>query len=157
MFFAGLFLFMLLAASPQMAAAQYSSNVVDFSRAGRPTMNLYMWGTVSQPGIWKVEREIDFLELLTAAQVPGFGSTDASRKERTTVTVFRQTGGQRRAIYEAEAKEMLIAGGRYPTLQEGDLILVETSSKAAFNIQTVFSGIGAVASLALLFLRISRQ
>lgn len=153
LFFAGL---LLLAAFPAQSFGQSDERITDFSRPGRPTMMIYIWGTASTPGIWKVEKDVDLLELISSAQVPNFGATDNSTKSTVTVRLFRSSGGQRVEIFQSEMNDLLKSGKSYPALEENDILMIETKTKQRFNLQTVFSAIGAAASLVLLAIRINQ-
>ncbi len=144
----------LLFFSQNEALAQSEERITDFSRPGRPTMFIYVWGTASTPGIWKVEQDVDMLELLSSAQVPNFGATDNTTRSTVTVRLFRSSGGQRVEIFQSEMNDLIKSGKSYPAMQEKDIIMIETKTKQRFNLQTVFSAIGAGASLVLLAIRI---
>ena len=148
------FLLLFLIAGVDTAQAQQEGKITDFSRPGRPTMMIYVWGTASTPGIWKVERDVDFLELLSAAQIPNFANIESTSKQTVNVRVYRTTGGRRVEIFASEMKKLLTDGKDYPGLQEGDIILLETITKQRFNLQTIFSAIGAAASIVLLIIRL---
>ncbi|MEZ4700849.1 MAG: hypothetical protein R2834_11005 [Rhodothermales bacterium] len=143
-----------LSLGSQLAFAQPEERLVDFSRPGRPTMMVYVWGAVGQPGIWKVETDVDFLEMLTAAQVPNIGQSSSQTKEKVIIHVYRGGVSRRTEIYSSDVKKMLSEGSAYPTLQEGDIIFLESSSKQKFGLNTVLSAIGAASALVLLIIRI---
>ncbi len=136
--------------------AQSEERITDFSRPGRPTMFVYVWGTASTPGIWKVEQDVDLLELVASAQIPNFGNTDNQTKSTVTLRIYRTAGGERVQVFSSEINELLKSGKSYPPLQENDIIMIETKSKQRFNLQTVFSAIGAAASLVLLAIRVNQ-
>ena len=136
--------------------AQEEGKITDFARPGRPSMMIYVWGTTSTPGIWKVERDVDLIELLSAAQVANFGNTNSNTKQTMYLTIFRSTGAQRSEIFKAPMTEVLTNSSSPPSLQEGDLLLIETVTKQRFNLQTVFAAIGAAASVVLLIIRLDR-
>lgn len=144
----------LLMFSSTLVLAQPEERIVDFSRPGRPTMMIYLWGAVSSPGIWKVETDVDFLELLTAAQVPNIGQSNSQTREKVFIHVYRGTVSRRNEIYSADVKKMLSEGSAYPALQAGDIIFLETESKQRFGLSTILSGIGAASALVLLIIRI---
>lgn len=146
------FLFLLL--FPIEAVSQSEERITDFSRPGRPTMFVYVWGTASTPGIWKVEQDVDLLELLASAQIPNFGNSDNTTKATVTLRLFRDSGSQRQEIFKSEVNELLTSGKSYPDLEADDIIMIETKTKQRFNLQTVFSAVGAAASLVLLAIRI---
>ena len=136
--------------------AQEDSKITDFARPGRPTMLVYIWGTASAPGIWKVETDVDPVELLSAAQVANYGNIDATNKQTTYISIFRQRGSQRSEIYKAKMEEFLKAEKKAPALEDGDLLLVETITKQRFSLQTILSGIAAAGSIVLLIIRLDQ-
>ncbi len=146
--------FCLFAMLQAEAMAQSEERITDFSRPGRPTMFVYIWGTASTPGIWKVEQDVDLIDLLTSAQIPNFGDSDNTTKSTVTVRLYRNAAGARNEIFSSEMNDLLKSGKSYPALEENDIILIETKNKQRFNLQTIFSAIGAVASLVLLAIRI---
>ena len=136
--------------------AQDEGRITDFARPGRPTMLIYVWGTASTPGIWKVETDVDPVELLTAAQVANYGNVEAANKQTIYLSIFRERGSQRTEIYKAKMDEFLTGEKQAPPLQEGDLLFVETHTKQRFSLQTILSGISAAASIVLLIIRLDQ-
>ena len=134
--------------------AQDEGRITDFARPGRPTMLIYVWGTASTPGIWKVEQDVDPVELLSAAQIANFGNIDASVKQTMYLSIYRKRGERRDEIYKAQMTEFLTGAAPAPALMEEDLLLVETVTKDKFNLQTIFSAIAAVGSIVLLIIRV---
>ncbi len=149
-----LLLVIALLATSTVCMAQPDERVVDFSRPGRATMKIYLWGNVSQPGIWKVENDVDFLELLTTAQVPSVGQNNYQTKDKTVVRVYRGRVSRRTEVYAAEVKELLQNGSAYPALQDGDIIYLETTTKQRFGLNTFLSAVGAASAVVLLAIRL---
>lgn len=149
-------LMLLFAALQTTVYAQDEGKITDFARPGRPTMLIYVWGTASTPGIWKVEQDVDPVELLSAAQIANFGNIDASVKQTMYLSIYRLRGSRRDEIYKAKMTDFLTGASPAPALVEGDLLLVETITKQKFNIQTIFSGIAALGSVVLLIIRIDQ-
>jgi hypothetical protein len=145
-----------LLAGADTAWAQQEGKITDFSRPGRPTMMIYVWGTASTPGIWKVERDVDLIEWLSAAQVPNFANLESTNKQTLHLRIYRPTGARRVEIFESEMKKLLTTGKEYPSLQEGDVLMLETITKQRFNIQTIFSAVAAAASIVLLVIRLDQ-
>jgi len=135
-----------------------SSFEFEFYRPGRPTMIVYIWGAVGQPGIWRVERGVDLIPLLSAAKVPGVGSSPQGVSQQYLVRLFRDVNGERREIYN-ERLERLVGGGArpYPPLQEGDILVVEMRQRARFGWGTVFEVTRTVAQMLTLYLLIRRE
>ena len=65
------------------------SYVNEFARPGQPTTTLYLWGAVGTTGIWRVERDVDLIQLLSVARVPGIG---ASQQDVRQNSFFTPTG-----------------------------------------------------------------
>ena len=137
-------------------SAQAEERINDFSRPGRPTILVYVWGTSSSPGIWRVEQDVDLIQLLSAAMVPGMGVVEQTKKQTINLRIYRPTGGRRVEIYESELTKMITEGGGYPSLQDGDILYLETVIKNRFSFQTIFSAVGAAASLTLLVIRLNQ-
>ena len=119
-------------------------------------MMIYVWGTTASPGIWKVEREVDLVELLSAARVVNYGNDGVNTKQTMYLSIYRASGTRRIEVYKATLEDCIRGVKQPPGLQDGDLLLLETITKKRLNLQTVFSAIGAIASVALLIIRIDR-
>jgi hypothetical protein len=154
-----------LASTPPVAAQEVPSpgltspleNPNRFARPGVPTNEVWVWGEVSQPGIWRVERGVDLVQFLSHLRVVGVGQEQADRVRRFTVKIYRGQPRDRSLIYEVRLDELLEQGGDYPDLEEGDILAVEVEERRTRLriFQTVVGAIGSGASLALLFLRLS--
>lgn len=135
-----------------------SSFEFEFYRPGRPTMIVYIWGAVGQPGIWRVERGVDLIPLLSAAKVPGVGTNPQGVSQQYLVRIFRDMGGKRQEIYR-ERLERLVGGGAhsYPPLQEGDILVVEMRQRARFGWGIAFEITRTLAQMLTLYLLIRRE
>jgi hypothetical protein len=101
-----------------------------------------------------VETDVDFLELLTAAQVPNVGQSSSQTKEKVVIHVYRGAVSRRTEVYSSDVKKMLSEGQALPSIQDGDIIFLESTSKQRFGLNTVLSAIGAASALVLLIIRI---
>ncbi len=135
-----------------------SSFEFEFYRPGRPTMIVYIWGAVGQPGIWRVERGVDLIPLLSAARVPGVGTSPQGVRQHYLVRIFRDTGGGRREIYQERLEKLVRGGARpYPPLQEGDILVVEMRQRTRFGWRTAFEITRTIAQMLTLYLLIRRE
>lgn len=126
-----------------------------YAPPGVPTQTVYIWGAVGVPGVWRVEQDIDLVELLSAARLTGVGRDEPGTRESNRVQVFRQSGGSgRQLVYEATLDEVLSPGATYPTLQDQDIIEVETIRKNRFGWRDVGTVLSIGSSLTLLALRL---
>jgi hypothetical protein len=128
-----------------------------FRDPGAPSMRVYIWGDVGNAGIWRVNRDVDFIELLSAARPGGIGMERARRRQRVSIRVYRIIDGERRIIYDQRLNEMLEEGLRLPDLSDEDVLEVRTrESRGRLEQFRLVTGIiGSTASLVLLFLRIT--
>lgn len=127
-----------------------------YARPGYATITVYIWGSVSAPGPWRFESDIDLIELLSVVGVPGVGTADAGFTQTNTVKIFRKEDGERRLLYEEDVAVILTSEPSYPTLQRDDILIVETRRKPRLSFQTVASYVGTLSSLLLLYLRLRR-
>lgn len=128
-----------------------------FREPGEPSMRVFIWGDVSNAGIWRVNRDVDFIELLSAARPGGVGQERARRRQRVSIRVYRVIEGERRMIYDEPLTEMLEEGIRLPELASEDVIEVRTRERRGRleQFRLVTGLIGSTASLVLLFLRVT--
>lgn len=139
-------------ASPQEVAATGTAYRV-FVRPGEPIIRVQVLGDVGS-GIYDIGAATTISELIALAG--GVPLSDASPTVTRTVTVrlFREHAGRRDLVYEATVADMIQQPGRYPVLQDGDVITVETQVRQRFNWREATSIVSAVASLTLLVLRV---
>ena len=127
-----------------------------YAELGRTTIDVYVWGAVGRPGIWKVASEIDLIELLSVAQVPGVGQEDAAMNQTVELRIYRTEAGKRKTIYTEKLDLILASGQAYPALQDGDVVEVVTQRRSRFRLQTISQLVGTAASLSLLIIRVTR-
>jgi hypothetical protein len=132
--------------------------VNEFARPGQPTMTLYLWGAVGTTGIWRVERDVDLIQLLSVAGVPGVGTSERDVRRRFVLHIYRDEDGERREIY-AEEVENLIGGGAapVPALQDGDILAIETRERRRISVNLVFTTLRTVSSFLSLYLLLRRE
>lgn len=126
-----------------------------YARPGRPTINVFVWGSVGAPGIWRVEPEVDLVELLSVVRVPGVGIDEAGVHEQTRLQIFREQGGRRVEVYSEEVEYLLSVARAYPTLQEGDILEVTTRRRTKVNVLMVSQVVGTLSSLVVLVLSLA--
>lgn len=131
--------------------------VQEFARPGEATVLLNVWGSVNRPGLWRVKREADLVELLSVVGVQGVGRNDAGTHSKTIVSVYRNIDGRRRQVYRRNVKDILAEGATYPTLMDRDVLEVETIRRRSIGFQTISTIVGTASSLASLIVLISRN
>lgn len=134
------------------------SNVAYFyhARPGEATVQISVWGTVPQPGIYEIPDTTDLDKLLTMAggaplEVQREGQEDAT----ITVRVYRPEQEGRSQIFEAPLERMLQGSASYPPLRDNDIVVVETvRPEQPFGWRDVLSVASSLGSLTLLVLRV---
>lgn len=129
--------------------------VHQYARMGRPTINVFVWGEVATPGIWRVEPDIDLIELLSVARVRQIGVEEPGTSRQFTLRIFREEGGQRREVYTERLERIVGGGGGYPALRDGDILEVAVKRKNTITFRSVTNLIGAASAVALLIIRVS--
>ena len=127
-----------------------------FARPGMPTNEVWVWGEVSQPGIWRVERGADLVQFLSHLRVPGLLQRQAQTRSQFTLKIYRGASQSRELIYEIRLDELLEEGDEYPELQDGDILAVELRQRQSrLQLFRLVTGVvSSAASLTLLFLRL---
>lgn len=136
------------------ASAQAETHKInEYWRPGFPTVTVNVMGSVGQAGLWKIERDLDFIEFASVLNIAKF---DAGRdRVITTVRIYRGPATSRALVYEAELKDILESVVPYPKLIDADLLVVEQEATGrGITFRTVTSTIAAIGSIILLTLRI---
>lgn len=128
---------------------------VEYARPGRATMTVYLWGDLGTPGVWRVERDVDLIDLLSAARVSGIGRDAAGVASENTLHIYRGPGSDRQQIYEVELEQLLGEGADYPDLSEGDVLVIETKQRQRFGLQEASQLVTTISTLTLLVLQLS--
>ena len=132
---------------------QSNTSYHSFVRPGEVTVEVLVLGTGSD-GIYEVGLDTRLDQLLALS-----GGTRINKEVREDVTVqlFRQQSRQRVLVYEASLEDMLLATERYPSLQDGDVFVMETPDEDAGDRLTwrdAISLVSSVASLTLVAVRL---
>ena len=134
------------------------SYINEFARPGQPTMTLYLWGSVGTTGIWRVERDVDLIQLLSVARVPGVGASQQDVRQNFILHIYREVNGERSQIYEEEIQNLIGGGAKpVPPLQSGDVLTVETQTRRRLNLNLVFTTLRTVSSFLSLYLLLRRE
>jgi hypothetical protein len=129
------------------------SYVNDFSRPGQATILVNVWGSAGQPGLWRVEKDVDLVDFLSVVGVPGIGTEDPGTRSTAYIAIYRTINGQRQEAYRRKVADILEDGATYPTLQSGDVVSVEVKRRRKIGLRTISSLVGTASSITLLILR----
>jgi hypothetical protein len=130
--------------------------ITDFTRPGQPSMTVYLWGGVGRAGLWRVERDVDLIQLLTAAGVPSIGTDSPGTRRRTSVNVYRLVDGERRQVYAARIEDLLEEGASYPSLNPEDVVEIHVRERRSIGLGLISTLVGTASTVTLLALRLFR-
>lgn len=97
-----------------------------FARPGQNTIEVLVLG--GQSGIYEVGENINMGQLVALSGGGGGGG----RRTRVTVRHFRLEDGQRKKILDQDLDDFA-ERSQYPSLQDGDVIRIETSQKIGWR------------------------
>ncbi len=150
---AALVLGIVLLPTNSLLAQSETHSINEYWRPGYPTITINVMGNVDQSGLWKIERDLDFIELASVLNIARFES--GREKVITTVRIYRGPSSSRALVYEAELVDILESVAPYPRLNDADLLVVEQKTKGnGVTLRTVTSTIAAIGSVILITLRI---
>lgn len=134
-----------------------AGQINQFARPGQPTLIVNVWGGVGQPGIWRVEQNVDLIELLSVVQVPGLGIENPGIRQKTLITLYRVEQGRHREVYKENLAHILQDGSALPMVQDGDVLAVTQVRRRNFGLTFFSSIVGTASSLTLLILRLTQN
>lgn len=134
-----------------------ASYLNDYSRPGEATIIINVWGSAGQPGLWRVERDVDLIDLLSVIGVPAVGSNSAGTRSKEFVAIYRIVNGERREVYRRRLKTLLEDGESYPSLQNKDVLAIEVEQRRRIGLTTFSTLVGTASSLTLLILNLTRN
>jgi hypothetical protein len=153
---------LLLLAVPDPVWAQSTTPSIEgrtqintYARPGAATMVVNVWGSVGQPGLWRVERDVDLVEFLSVVGVPGVGQDNPGTREKNIITLYRVQRGERQEVYRKDVDAILADGAGYPSLQEGDILAITAQKRKTLGFQFFSTVVGTASSLTLLILRLT--
>lgn len=114
---------------------------------GEATIQVSVVGAVQQPGLYEVGVGTDLGRILALSGGPRLDARERRAKQRVELRVLRPNAGTD-PIYATTLQDAATNPDAYPTLQEGDTMLVEVINSKGFNWQdavTVLGGISAAA------------
>lgn len=139
--------------------AMFTPTVKEYGRPGYPKITVYVWGNADS-GVWNVEKGTDLLEFLSVVSRARMtdNSPDRRRTERLSIYRDQRPGEAESPFYETEVQELFSSRGSYPSLQEGDILVLETRTRNRFTWRDIARVTGTIAALLntyLLFDRLS--
>ena len=143
-----LFFVVLLCTALSLPSSAQEQNT--YARPGRPTMTIYVLGGAGRGGVWQVERDIGFIELLSVLNVATPLREQQDRRTKIILSLYRGQGDQRDLIYTASLKETVEGSEPPPAVADGDVLIVEPITRNRLTVRTVSSIVSAVSGIILL-------
>jgi hypothetical protein len=160
--FAGFLLLFLVApahaqwvGNPQEVVASGTSYRI-FASPGEATIRVQVLGEVGA-GIYVLSPRVTLSELIALGGGANLSPGTENVRRTVTVRLFREEGGIRREVYETELRQMLREPGGYPTLQDGDLVTVESEVERRYTFRETIGLVSSLASISLLVLRLTER
>lgn len=147
--------FLLILAVPEIRAQDVGQVVHTHARPGYPTITIYVLGNASQSGIWRVEQNIPFIELLTVLNVARTEQVQAETRTRVQLALYRTSGGGRSLVYESSFEDAILENASPPGIQDQDVLVVTSRTNRRFSLRTITTVVGSISAVLLLAIRIS--
>ena len=117
------------------------------------TIDLKVWGAVSNPGLYEVRQGMRLSTLLSLAGGPR--SVESTRQTRRifTIRVWRPqpNGGPYQAIFETQMQDEIVVLNDDPVLLSGDVIVADELVKQRFNWRDGLASLTSVGTFILIF------
>lgn len=139
---------LLLSAGATTARAQQipesdllTPNIKEYARPGYPVMTVYVWGN-ADTGVWRVEEGTDLLEFLSVVSRVRFGEANPERQATELLRLYRDDRPGGEPFFESEIQDLFSERNQYPSLQEGDILVLETKVRTRFTWRDVGRVVG---------------
>lgn len=138
-------------------ATGVESEGMSFNRFVRPgEASVQIWVIAdTRSGLYEVGESLSLGELVVLTGA-GPGMTTARERRRTDVKVYRGTNGTRDLIYDATLEDLVREPAAYPTLQNGDVVMMQTHARQRFQWRDALTIVSAASTTILLIDRIRR-
>jgi len=138
----------------------FDQQICEFYQFGVDTMDIYAWGAVARPCMWRVAKTISFVDFMTVVQARGLEVAETfDSTPQVDVLIYRTTQSGRAKVFEASLQDILDALAPTPALENGDLVVIKQQVKRKRRIVTFanFTAVlGTVSTTVLLYLRLSQ-
>jgi len=144
----------LFAAVPASVSAQQlpdplgygTPNVKDYGREGYPDITVYVWGN-ADTGVWRVEDGTDLLEFVSVISRLQFGAQRPDSRSVQTLRLYREGRAEGKPFFETRVEELFTMNGAYPALEEGDVLVLDTSVRSRFTWRDIREVVGTAVLL----------
>ena len=122
-----------------------------FADATDITIEVKVWGAVSNPGLYEVRQGLNLSTLLTLAGGPQAPGRDPRTRSTLTIRLWRlqPNGGPYQAIFETQMQDEIVVLNDDPVLLSGDVIVADEVIEQRFRWRDFLSVVTAIASIVL--------
>ena len=132
------------------------ASVYKYQESGDITILVNVWGSVSNPGLYEIPQGSRLNWLFSASGGPNIGETSWGTDQRLTVRLLRADNGQSRVIFETVMEDGVYIPEENPTLQSGDILVVETYTKPIITWRDIFPIVSATGTVISIVLALTR-
>lgn len=134
-------------------ASQYTN---DYGRAGYPRVRVYLWGN-ARNGVWTVEEGTDLLEFLSVVAQGNFNQS-ADTRSKNVLLMYRKGQIDQEPVFEMRMEKIFARQVDFPTLQNGDVLVVQTEQRRRYlTFRSISQAVGTVSSVFSLVYLLTRD
>ena len=131
-----------------------TSNIGAYYRFADPTditIDLKVWGAVSNPGLYEVRQGMRLSTLLSLAGGPQGAERTTLTRRTLTIRLWRPqpNGGPYESIFETQMQDEIVVLNDDPVLLSGDVIVADEVIEQRFRWRDFLSVVTAIASIVL--------
>ena len=115
------------------------ASVYSYAEPGDVTIQVNVWGAVSNPGRYIIPRGTEVGDLFTYAGGPSTGQQNWQQEQILTIRLSREKNDEHVVIFEARMEDEVFAFEENPVLQEGDVLMVERYVREKFTWRDAFT------------------
>jgi len=129
--------------------------VKEYGRSGYEKITIYVWGN-ADTGVWRVEKGTDLLEFVSVVSRLQLVSDDPSERQVVSLQIYRDQAQDEEPFFERRVETLFSKRGDYPTLQDGDILVLKTRTKSRFTWRDVAQVTGTIAAVVNTYLLLDR-
>ena len=128
--------------------------VNDYGRPGVPRVTVYLWGDANT-GVWTIEENTDLVEFLSVASERTVDTRADTRAVRI-LKIYRDGYANDEPFFEHRLDDLFARRSAAPSLQNGDIVVLETRERRRFTWRDITSVTGTIVGLVNTYLLLDR-
>jgi hypothetical protein len=114
-----------------------------------------VWGD-ADTGVWSVEEGTDLLEFVSVISRVQFGDRRPDERSVQRLQLYRDGRTEGTPFYESTMEDLFTERGEYPSLLEGDILVLETTTRNRFTWRDIREVVGTAAIFLNTYLLLDR-